>query len=120
MASEIDVRNSAAWRLAHEMNLRVDVFLGCPDFRRHFKACEALRDAARSGPRSIAEGLARRNRAAVAELIRAACEAQKTVLDHLIDAHQQHLITTDELHINHALATRAMKAAASLIDLLPE
>src|SRR5688572_32569139 len=55
MAPLKEFRELAAWRLAHQMNLRVDVFLGCPEFRQHFKSCQQLCDAARSGPRHIAE-----------------------------------------------------------------
>ena len=37
------------------------------------------------------------------------------MLHHLIDAHDQRLITTDELIINERLAKRAMRAASGLI-----
>ena len=40
------------------------------------------------------------------------------VLNHLIDAHDQRLISTDELLINKLLAKRALRAASGLIRYL--
>lgn len=118
MAAFKDVREIVAWQLAHQMHLRVDVFLACPDFRRHFKCCERLSDAARSGPRNIAEGHARFTHKEFAQCVRVAKGSEAEVLHHLVDAHDQRLITTDELIINERLARRAMKAAAGLIRYL--
>ena|SRR5688572_26180919 len=115
MATFRDFRDLPAWQLAHEMNLRVDVFLGCPEFRRHFKFCEQLREAARSGPRCIAEGHAQLRPTEFAALVRAARGSEEQVLNHLIAAHNQALITSDELDINRWLTARAMEAASGLI-----
>jgi four helix bundle protein len=100
------------------MHLRVDVFLGCPEFRRHFKSCQQLSDAARSGPRHIAEGCARLKHKDVAQFVRNARVSEIQVLNHLIDAHDQRLISTDELLINKLLAKRALRAASGLIRYL--
>ena len=110
-----EFRELAAWRLAHQMNLRVDVFLGCPEFRQHFKSCQQLSDAARSGPRHIAEGCARLKHKDFADFVRNARASEIQVLNHLIDAHHQRLISTDELLINKLLAKRALRAASGLI-----
>ena len=118
MAAFKDFREIIAWQLAHQMKVRVDVFLHCPEFRRHFKFCEQLSDAARSGPRNIAEGHARFKHKEFAQFVRIAKGSEAEVLNHLIDAHDQRLITTDELVINERLAKRAMKAAAGLIRYL--
>lgn len=118
MAGFKDFREIVAWQLAHQMKIRVDVFLGCPDFRRHFKFCEQLSDAARSGPRNIAEGHARLKHKEFAQFVRIARGSEAEVLNHLIDAHDQRLISADELTINERLAKRAMKAASGLIRYL--
>jgi four helix bundle protein len=118
MAPFKEFRELAAWRLAHLMNLRVDVFLGCPEFRQHFKSCRQLAAAARSGPRHIAEGSARLKHQDFAQLVRNARESEIQVLNHLIDAHDQRLISTDELLINRLLAKRALRAASGLIRYL--
>src|SRR5688500_15417887 len=118
MAAFKDFREIIAWQLAHQMKVRVDVFLYCPEFRRHFKFCEQLSDAARSGPRNIAEGHARFKHKEFAQFVRIAKGSEAEVLNHLIDAHDQRLITTDELQINEHLTKRAMKAAAGLIRYL--
>ena len=118
MAPFKEFRELAAWRLAHQIHLRVDLFLGCPEFRQHFKSCQQLSDAARSGPRHIAEGCARLKHKDFAALVRSARDSEIQVLNHLIDAHDQRLISTDELLINKLLAKRAMRAASGLIRYL--
>ena len=118
MAGYTDFREVVAWQLAHQMKIRVDVFLGCPDFRRYFTFCEQLSDAARSGPRNIAEGHGRFKHKEFAELVRIARASEAAVLNHLIEAHDQRLISADELQINEQLAKRAIKAASGLIRYL--
>lgn len=118
MAPFKEFRELAAWRLAHQINLRVEVFLGCPEFRQHFKSCRQLYDAARSGPRNIAEGCARLKHKDFAQFVRHAQVFEVQVLNHLIDAHEQRLISTDELLINKLLVKRALRAASGLIRYL--
>ena len=118
MAGFRDFREVVAWQLAHQLKLRVDLFLGSPEFRRHYKFCEQLSDAARSGPRNIAEGHARFKHREFAQFVRVAKGSESEVLNHLIDAHDQHLITSDELLINEQLVKRAISAASGLIHYL--
>ena len=118
MAGFKDFREIAAWQLAHQMKLRVDVFLCCPDFRKHFKFCEQLSAAARSGPGKIAEGHGRFTHKEFAQLVRIARGSEAQVLNHLVDAHDERLISADELTINERLAKRAMRAAGGLIRYL--
>lgn len=118
MASFKDFREIAAWRLAHLMHLRVDVFLACPAFRSHFTHCEELAAAARLAPFNIAEGHARLKHRDFAGFVRTARGHEKDVLRHLSAAHEQLLITTDELIINRNLARRAIRAASGLIRYL--
>ena len=113
-----DFREIVAWQLAHQLKLRVDLFLGSPDFRRQYKFCEQLSDAARSGPRNIAEGHGRFKHKEFAQFVRVAKGSEADVLNHLIDAHDQRLISTDELVIAEQLTKRAMQAAAGLIRYL--
>src|SRR5690349_10690108 len=103
-----------AWRLAHQLHLRVELFLLSPDFRRHYRHVERLNDAARSGPRHIEEGFIK-DRRAFAYRLRLARVSQLQVLDHLADACDQRLITIDELMIAQRLARRSMNAASGLI-----
>ena len=115
MARFPDVRELAAWQLAREVKIRVDIFLCCPEFRRHFQFCDQLGDAAGSGPRHIAEGHERFSHREFARLVRMARGSEAQVLNHLADAHAQRLITADEFAINEQLIRRAMQAAAALI-----
>jgi four helix bundle protein len=118
MAGFRDFREIVAWQLARELKIRIDIFLCCPEFRKHFKFCEQLSDAARSGPRNIAEGHGRFRHREFAQFVRIARGSEAEVLNHLIDAHDQKLITADELVINEQLIKRAMGAATGLIRYL--
>ena len=115
MARNADIEDTPAWRLAHELNLRVAVFLGCPEFRREFKYCDELREAARSAPDHIAQGYARQQDADCADFVQRARLSEEQVLTHLIAARRQHLISADELDITRWLTKRAMKAALALL-----
>lgn len=116
MARNSDIHDTPAWRLAHELNLRVDVFLGCPEFRQQFECCEELRAAARSAPLQIAEGYARQQGAECADFVQRARLSEEQVLTFLIAARRQHLISADELDITRWLTKRAMKAALALLS----
>ena len=108
-----------AWQLSHQLKVRVDVFLGRPDFRRKFKLVDQLSDSVRSAPRNIAEGHMRGfKHKEFAQFLRIARGSLGEVLNHLIDAHDQRLITEDELMITERLAKRAIKATTSLIRYL--
>jgi four helix bundle protein len=117
MSADLDVTEITAWRLAHQLNLRVDLFLLSPDFRQHFTSVDRLGNAARSAPRQIAEGFAS-DRQAFAARLRIAKGSQAEVLAHLADAYAQRLITMDELLIAERLARRAIRAVNGLIRVL--
>jgi four helix bundle protein len=118
MAGFQDLREIAAWRLAHQLNLRVDLFLLSPDFRRHYPFADQLGDAVRSGPRNIAEGFGCDRHREFAHFVRMAKASEVKVLNHLIDAQDQRLITADEYQITEHLTKRAIKAANGLIRYL--
>ena len=114
MAAFRDVTEITAWQLAHKLNLRVDLFLLSPEFRRHYKHSDRLSDVVRSAPRNIAEGF-ERDRDAFAERLRLAKGSQAEVLGHLADAYDQCLITFDEWQIAERLTKRSIRAANGLI-----
>ncbi len=118
MAAVHDVREIIAWRLAHQLNLRVDLFLLSPDFRRHYQPCEGLSHAARSAPRRIAEGVDQLRHREGAQLVRMARTLEEEILTHLSAAHAQMLITDDEWMLTRQLTRRAMGAASRLIRYL--
>jgi hypothetical protein len=117
MASDHDVTETAAWQLAHKLNLRVDLFLLSPDFRRHYRHSDRLSLVVRSAPEHIVAG-SECDRAAYAGRVRLAKGSQAEVLKHLSHAYDQRLITLDELQIAARLTKRAMKAASGLIRAL--
>jgi len=113
-----DFREIAAWQLAHQLKLRVDLFLLSPQFKYHYRFCDQLSDAVRSGPRNIAEGFARYRHREFAQFVRIAKGSEAEVLNHLIDARDQSLITSDEFVITEHVTKRAIKAANGLIRYL--
>ena len=115
MAGSFDVRDVVAWRLAHQLNLRVDLFLLSPDFRRHYAFCDPLCDAARAAPDHIAEGLARVPFKERVRLLRIAKVHKAAVLQHLMNARHQGLITDDEYVLTQHVARQAIRAADRLI-----
>lgn len=108
-----------AWQLAHQLKLNVDQILARPEVRRRYKFYDQLSDSVRSGPRNIAEGHLRGfKHKEFARFLRIAKGSEGEVLNHLMDAHDQQLITDEELELNARLAKRAIKAATRLIQYL--
>ena len=118
MAGFKDVREIVAWQLAHELKMLADAVLARPEVSRRFKFCDQLSDAARSGPRNIAEGFARFKHKEFAQFVRIAKGSEAEVLNHFIDARDLRLLSDEEfLHAEHT-AKRALKAANGLIRFL--
>ena len=115
MAGWKHFREIAAWQHARALKLRADSFLRQPQFKREYKFCDQLKDAARSGPRNIAEGFGRFSNKQFANFVTIAKGSEAEVLNHFIDAHDQGLITDEELREGEYAALKAMKAAVGLI-----
>ena len=108
-----------AWQLAHQLKLDVDEFLARPGFKRKFKFSDQLSDSVRSAPRNIAEGHMRGfKHKEFAQFLRIARGSLGEVLNHLRDAHDQRLISDEELFYEERIAKRAIKAATGLIKFL--
>ena len=113
-----DFREIVAWQLAYQLKLRVDEILERPEVRRRFKFHDQLSDAARSAPRNIAEGFGRYKHKEFAQFVRIAKGSEVEVLNHLIDACDQRLISRDEFLVAEHNVKRALKAANGLIRYL--
>ena len=108
-----------AWQRSHELKLRVDVFLARENFKRKYKFVDQLSDAVRSAPRNIAEGHMRGfKHKEFAFFMRIARGSLGEVINHLIDAYEQKLITEKELNECVRLAKRGIKASTGLIQWL--
>jgi four helix bundle protein len=118
MAGFRDFREIVAWQLAHQLKVLVDAYLNRPEFKLRYKFREQLDDAVRSAPRNIAEGFARYKHKEFAQFVRIAKGSEAEVLNHLIDARDQRLITNDEFLYSEHLVKRALKAANGLIRFL--
>ena len=115
MAGWSDFQEIVAWQLARALKLRVDLYLRRPEFQRLFRYSDQLSDAARSGPANIAEGFGRHGNKEFARFVRIAKGSEAEVLNHLIDARDQELLTEAEFREAEHDARKAMKAAIGLI-----
>jgi four helix bundle protein len=115
MAGWKDIREIAAWRLANDLKCRVDLFLERDEVKRKFRFRDQLSDSARSAPSNIAEGFGRFGNREFARFARIAKASQVEVLNHLIDAHDQRLLTKDEFLLHEHCARVALKATVGLI-----
>ena len=113
-----DLRDVVAWQLAHQLSLRIDLFLLSPDFRTYYPSSAALSDAVRSGTRHIADGFTRIDRHEFADCVRVSRAAQQRVMGHVTEAYDQRLISHDELLLVEQLARRSVNAATRLIQSL--
>ena len=110
-----DFREIVAWQRARELKLRVDELLKRPAFRSKYKFCDQLSDSARSAPRNIAEGFGRFGNKEFARFARIAKGSELEVLNHLIDAHDQGLITKEEFDGYEKSVQEALAAVVGLI-----
>jgi len=118
MAGFRDFREIVAWQLAHELKLIADKLVAKPDVARRFKFCDQLSDAARSGPRNIAEGFARFKHREFAQFVRIAKGSEAEILNHFVDAHDLRLLSDEEFISAEHAARKALKAANGLIRFL--
>lgn len=115
MAGWKDIREIAAWRLANDLKCRVDRFLERDEVKRKFRFCDQLSDSARSGPSNISEGFGRFGNKEFARFARIAKASQVEVLNHLIDARDQQLLSKDEFLLYEQCVRTALKATVGLI-----
>lgn len=115
MAGWKDFREISAWRLSRDVKCRVDLFLERPEVQRKYKFCDQLADSARSAPGNIAEGFGRFGNKEFARYSRIAKASLIEVLNHLIDAQDQRLLTKDELLAHEHHIRKALKATVGLI-----
>jgi four helix bundle protein len=115
MAGWKDFREIAAWQLANQVKLRVYSILERPTLKRNFSFRDQLADAARSAPSNIAEGFGRFGNKEFARFARIAKASEIEVLNHLVDARDQRLISDDQLMIEEHHVRRALNAIVGLI-----
>jgi len=110
-----DFREIVAWQLAQQVKQRVYAFAEQPKVQKKFAFRDQLTEAARSAPANIAEGFGRFGNKEFARFARIAKASEIEVLNHLIDARDQRLLTDDQLAIEEHYVRRALKAIVGLI-----
>lgn len=115
MAGWKDFREIVAWQLANDLKCRIDAFVERQDVRNKFRFRDQLASAARSAPSNIAEGFGRFGNKDFARFGRIAKASEVEVLNHLIDARDQRLLTNDEFLLFEHCVRKALKATVGLV-----
>jgi len=110
-----DFRDIAAWQYARDLKLHVDALLERPNIRARYRLHDQLYEAVRSAPANIAEGFGKYGNKEFARFARIAKGSEVEVLNHLIDLHDQRLISQNELILAEHSARRAIGACTGLI-----
>ena len=104
-----------AWQRADELRLAVQHVCERVSWQRDAKLLDQVTDAARSGPRNIAEGFARWKHRDFARFVRIAKASEVELLNHFKEAFRsRHISKTEQDNLEHA-ARKAIKAANGLI-----
>ncbi|MGE3887601.1 MAG: four helix bundle protein [Vicinamibacterales bacterium] len=100
--------------LPGELKLRVYDIVKRPVVARDPAFVDQITDAARSGPRNVAEGFGRFNRREFAHFLKIAVGSEHEVRNHIIDACDRGYISAEERDDHIHLARGAIAAAVSL------
>lgn len=104
-----------AWQRADEVCAQVVGICRRPSLAQDPDLRSQMIDAARSGPRNIAEGFARWKHADFARFVRIAKSSEVELLNHIKEARRcGHITDTDQQALEHA-CRKAIKAATGLI-----
>jgi four helix bundle protein len=102
------------WQLANELKRAIYRFSERPIVKQDTKYYEQIRDAAAGGPRTIAEGFARRTHADFARFLDMARASLTESQNHLLDGVDRGYLKQEECDQLIALAKRACGAVAGL------
>jgi four helix bundle protein len=104
-----------AWQRAYELSRMVANVCTRASLKRDNKLREQMLNAARSGPRNIAEGFARWKHGDFAKFTRIAKASEVEMLNHFKEAAEcNHISRAEQGRLEHA-ARKAIKAANGLI-----
>jgi len=106
------------WKLSNELKRRVYDFTAKIPASHDFKYCDQIRDAARSAPRTIAEGFGRFRRGEFARFLEYARGSLMETHNHLSDGLDLKYLTTAECRELQHLADRAIGATTKLLRYL--
>jgi four helix bundle protein len=111
-------KDLVAWKLAYELRRNVMPLLRRVLKAKDYKLHEQIREAARSGPRNIAEGFGRFKHRDFARFVRIGRASEIELLNHFQEAHLSGYLEANELgELEHA-ARKALKAANGLLRYL--
>ena len=114
MAGVRHYRDLECWQLARSLKVRIFTFTGRRPASGDFEYVRQIRDAARSGPRNIAEGFGRRTHADFARFLDVARASLMECQNHLDDAVDSEYLGRAEANEMIVLAKRAGGAVAAL------
>jgi four helix bundle protein len=114
MAGAKHFRELVCWQLAQELKLAIYELIESPTIKRDLRFCDQIREAARSGPRNIAEGFGRRTHREFAMFLDVAPGSLMECQNHLQDAVDRKFLSPAEFTPLNSLAQRTCGAVARL------
>jgi four helix bundle protein len=108
----------AAWRRAEELRILVLHFLDRPGVRSRLTSADHLEESAASAPRNIAEGYGRFKPKQFAQYVRVALGSENEVLNCLIEARNNGLLSNQEFARFEVAARRAIGTGVRLAQYL--
>jgi four helix bundle protein len=106
------------WQLANELKLAIYAFTARSQVTKDFKYCDQIRDSARSGPRTIAEGFGRYRPADFARYLEFARASLTETHNHLVDGRDLNYLPPGECDTLCRLCDRASGATMRLMQYL--
>jgi len=114
MAGAKHFRELVCWQLAQELKPAIYKLIESPTIKRDLRFCDQIREAARSGPRNIAEGFGRRTHREFAMFLDVARGSLMECQNHLQDGVDRRYLSHAEFTSLNALAQRTCGAVARL------
>jgi four helix bundle protein len=114
MAGARYFRELVCWQLAQELKLAIYRLVDSPQIKPDLRFCDQIREAARSGPRNIAEGFGRRTHREFAMFLDVARGSLMECQNHLQDGVDRGYLSHTEFTSLNALAQRTCGAVARL------
>ena len=96
MAGAKHFRESVCCQLAQELKLAIYELIESPTIKRDLRFCDQIREAARSGPRNIAEGFGRRTHREFAMFLDVARRSLMECQNHLQDSVERRYLSRTE------------------------
>ena len=117
MAGAKHFRELVCWQLAQELKLAIYKLIESPTIKRDLRFCDQIREAARSGPRNIAEGFGRRTHREFAMFLDVARGSLMECQNHLQDARRSWISFACRIHVAELPSAEDVRCGSAITAL---